>query len=91
VVKAAAVLATVVALVATASPAQAADGTVGERETVCANDLYVRTAPHDGPWMGTLYRGQTFLVKGPKTGNYVYGFAYGQINAHGWVADGWFC
>jgi uncharacterized membrane protein len=41
--------------------------------------------------MGTLYRGQTFLVKGPKVGNYVYGFAYGHINANGWVADGWFC
>lgn len=79
------------AVATTATPAHAANGTIGERETVCANDLYVRTAPADGPWMGTLYRGQTFLVKGPKSGDYVYGFAYGYINANGWVRDGYFC
>ncbi|MGK5741091.1 hypothetical protein [Micromonospora sp. URMC 103] len=41
--------------------------------------------------MGTLYRGQTFLVEGPRSGGYVYGFAYGHINRRGWVQDDWFC
>jgi hypothetical protein len=77
------------ALVAVAGPAQAADGTVGVRETVCAQDLYVRTEPL-GAWMGTLYQGQTFLVE-QLDGSWVYGFAYGQINRHGWVQNGWFC
>jgi ABC-type sugar transport system substrate-binding protein len=72
------------------SPASAANGTVGERETVCAQDLFVRvTAPH-GAWMGTLYRGQTFLVE-QDGGDWVYGFAYGNINRRGWVQNGWFC
>ena len=71
------------------TPAQAANGTVGVRETVCAQDLYVRTSP-GGAWMGTLYYGQTFLVES-KSGSWVYGFAYGDINRHGWVQDGWFC
>jgi hypothetical protein len=22
---------------------------------------------------------------------WVYGFAYGNVNAHGWVQNGWFC
>lgn len=79
------------ALFTAAAPAQAANGTIGQRETVCADDLHVRTKPNDGPWMGTLTKGQTFLVEGPKNGNYVYGFAYGHINARGWVQDGWFC
>ncbi|MEH0934599.1 hypothetical protein [Micromonospora psammae] len=70
--------------------AHAANGTIGQRETVCANDLFVRTDPN-GAWMGTLYRGQTFLVEGPRSGGYVYGFAYGHINRRGWVQDGWFC
>lgn len=78
------------ALVATtAAPVQAADGTVGVRETVCAQTLDVRTQPL-GAWMGTLYRGQTFLVE-QLDGSWVYGFAYGNINRHGWVQNGWFC
>ncbi|MFG2429545.1 hypothetical protein [Streptomyces sp. NPDC048590] len=78
------------AVLMTASPAGAADGTVGQRETVCAQDLFVRvTAPH-GAWMGTLYRGQTFLVE-QGGGDWVYGFAYGDINRRGWVQNGWFC
>ncbi|MEU6934862.1 hypothetical protein AB0A05_37890 [Streptomyces sp. NPDC046374] len=70
-------------------PAQAANGTIGERETVCAQDLFVRTAPL-GAWMGTLYQGQTFLVESKQSG-WAYGFAYGDINRRGWVQDGWFC
>ncbi|MFD3920513.1 hypothetical protein [Streptomyces sp. NPDC058595] len=74
----------------TAGPATAANGTAGQRETVCAQDLAVRvTAPH-GAWMGTLYRGQTFLVE-EAGGEWVYGFAYGDINRRGWVQNGWFC
>ncbi|MGK5520934.1 hypothetical protein ACSNN9_16465 [Micromonospora sp. URMC 107] len=77
-------------LVLTATPGHAANGTIGQRETVCAQDLFVRTDPN-GAWMGTLYRGQTFLVEGPRSGGYVYGFAYGHVNRRGWVQDGWFC
>jgi hypothetical protein len=77
-------------LAVTAAPAAAAEGTVGTRETVCAQSLFVRTDP-GGAWMGTLYSGQTFLVEGPRSGGYIYGFAYGHINRHGWVQDGWFC
>jgi hypothetical protein len=64
-------------------------GTIGVRETVCAQELYVRTEPL-GAWMGTLYQGQTFTVES-RSGEWVYGFAYGNINRRGWVQDGWFC
>ena len=77
------------ALLLGSGPAQAANGTIGERETVCAQDLFVRTDP-GGAWMGTLYKGQTFLVESKQSG-WAYGFAYGDINRHGWVQDGWFC
>lgn len=73
-----------------AAPASAANGRIGVRETVCAQDLFVRTQPN-GAWMGTLFRGQTFLVEGPRSGGYIFGFAYGHINRRGWVQDGWFC
>jgi hypothetical protein len=79
-----------VLLVAPATDARAANGTIGQRETVCAESLFVRTQPV-GAWMGTLYQGQTFLVEGPRSGGYVYGFAYGHVNRRGWVQDGWFC
>ncbi|MGW1913718.1 hypothetical protein ACWCQS_24045 [Streptomyces sp. NPDC002076] len=73
-----------------AGPAIAySNGTVGVRETVCASDLYVRTDP-GGAWMGTLYKGQTFLVESKQSG-WACGFAYGDINRHGWAQDGWFC
>jgi hypothetical protein len=84
-----AVLAALSLVTTAASPAQAANGTVGVRETVCADSLYVRTQPL-GAWMGTLYHGQTFLVE-QLDGSWVYGFAYGNINRHGWVQNGWFC
>ncbi|GAB3933624.1 hypothetical protein GCM10027614_04950 [Micromonospora vulcania] len=54
----------IAAALAAPTPAQAANGTIGQRETVCADDLFVRTEPV-GAWMGTLYRGQTFLVEAP--------------------------
>ncbi len=79
-----------VGVLAAATPAEAKNGTVGVRETVCAQTLHVRTAPN-GPWMNTLSYGETFLVQGPSSGGYIYGFAYGHINANGWVQDGWFC
>ncbi|CAM3103839.1 hypothetical protein [Stackebrandtia soli] len=83
-------LVTALSLTLTTTPASAANGSVGVRETVCAESLFVRvTAPH-GAWMGTLYKGQTFLVE-EAGGNWVYGFAYGHINRRGWVQNGWFC
>ncbi|HEY3505036.1 MAG TPA: hypothetical protein VGN37_19910 [Actinocatenispora sp.] len=75
-------------LLATA-PAHAANGTVGVRETVCADSLSVRTAPA-GAWMGTLTYPETFAVE-QVSGGWAYGFAYGHVNRHGWVQDGWFC
>lgn len=78
------------ALVALLSaPAAAADGTPGQRETVCAESLSVRTQP-GGAWMGTLSHPQTFAVE-RISGGWAYGFAYGHVNRHGWVQDGWFC
>ncbi|MFF9854341.1 hypothetical protein [Streptomyces litmocidini] len=89
-IRTAAVAATIgVTLLLSSGSAQAANGTIGERETVCAQDLFVRTAPL-GAWMGTLYQGQTFLVESKQSG-WAYGFAYGDINRRGWVQDGWFC
>lgn len=70
------------------TPAQAGYADVGERETVCAQTLSVRTSP-GGAWMGTLYQGQTFYVREVQ-GSWVYGFAYGYINRNGWVQNGWF-
>lgn len=64
--------------------------TIGERETVCADSLNVRTGPSDGAFKGTLNWGETFTVTG-RQGDYVSGFAYGHINSEGWVQDGWFC
>ncbi|MFB6726181.1 hypothetical protein ACFCV3_38785 [Kribbella sp. NPDC056345] len=73
----------------TAVPAHAAGGTVGVRETVCAQDLELRVKP-GGARMGTLHKPQTFLVK-QISGEWAFGFAYGDINHDGWVQDGWFC
>lgn len=79
----------------TAAPASAdigplARGTVGERETICADSLTLRrTAPH-GAWDGDLRRGQTFFVESG-SGEWLYGFAYGDLNRRGWVQNGWFC
>lgn len=86
---AAAVLTAMAGLLVGAQPAQAANGVVGQRMEVCAESLSVRTAPL-GPWMGTLYKPQTFLVT-QLDGDWVYGFAYGDINRDGWVQNGWFC
>ena len=82
-------VAAVAALLAVALPAHAANGVVGQRMEVCADSLAVRTAPL-GPWMGTLFKPQTFLVE-KLDGDWVYGFAYGDINRNGWVQNGWFC
>ncbi len=73
----------------TATSAEAANGRVGVRETVCAQDLELRTEPL-GARMGTLHHPETFLVE-RVSGTWVYGFAYGDINHRGWVQDGWFC
>lgn len=83
------VLAAAAATALAAAPAQAADGHVGVRETVCAESLAVRTQPL-GAWMGVLHYPQTFLVEQVQ-GSWVYGFAYGDVNRRGWVQNGWFC
>lgn len=69
----------------------AAPGAVAaERKTVCAESLYVREEPV-GRAIGTLYAGQSMDVERYSGSGWAYGFAYGQVNAYGWVQDGWFC
>ncbi|MFC7757594.1 hypothetical protein ACFQY4_05660 [Catellatospora bangladeshensis] len=40
---------------------------------------------------GHPLRGTDVPGQGPRSGGYVYGFAYGHVNRNGWVQDGWFC
>ena len=69
-----------------AVPASAA-----ERHTICAQSLYVREQP-EGRAIGTLYAGNTFDVERySPSGGWAYGYAYGHVNDHGWVQNGWFC
>lgn len=70
------------------SVAACSNAVVGYRQVVCAQTLAVRTAP-GGAWMGELTQGQSFQVE-QVSGGWVYGFAYGHINRHGWVQNGWF-
>ncbi|WP_375773354.1 hypothetical protein NR798_21550 [Archangium gephyra] len=88
--KAVVAVALLAAGVAAASIGPYARARFGVRQTVCAQSLYLRTAPNDGPWSGTLVYGETFTSES-RSGDYVYGFAYGQLNRKGWVQDGWFC
>ncbi len=83
------VAATLLAGVAVAAIGPYARGIIGVRQKVCAQSLYVRTEPL-GAWMGTLYYGETFTTEA-RSGEWVYGFAYGNVNRKGWVQDGWFC
>ncbi|MFE8599369.1 hypothetical protein KYC5002_28135 [Archangium violaceum] len=85
-----AVVTLLVAGVAAAAIGPYARARMGVRQSVCAQDLYVRVAPNDGAWTGTLKYGETFTPES-RNGDYVYGFAYGQLNRKGWVQDGWFC
>ncbi|MGA8117065.1 MAG: hypothetical protein WCA46_25795 [Actinocatenispora sp.] len=77
------------ALLAGATPAQATWGVPGNREPICAQTLEVRDAPGGTPF-DTLTYLQSFLIE-DTSGSYVYGFAYGNVNKHGWVQNGWFC
>lgn len=61
-----------------------------ERRTICAENLYVREQPM-GRAIGTLYAGQSIDVERYSASGWAYGFAYGHVNAHGWVQNGWFC
>jgi hypothetical protein len=79
------------ALLTAAAPAQADNGTPGQVEAVCANDLAVRSEA-GGAWFDYLYRGENFLVyRISPSGQWVYGHAYGHVHADGWVQNGWFC
>jgi hypothetical protein len=61
------------------------------RKTICARDLYVRSAPA-GAIIGTLFTGNSFDVERySPSGDWVYGYAWGHVNAWGWVQNGWFC
>ncbi|WP_242907480.1 hypothetical protein [Actinomadura terrae] len=47
-----------------------------------------------GAAFGYLGKPQTFTVQGVDAefgSEWVYGFAYGDVNAHGYVQNGWFC
>jgi hypothetical protein len=63
------------------------------RLTVCATDLGVRHTRGGTPF-NYLHHPQTFTVKGVDAefgSEWVYGFAWGNVNAHGYVQNGWFC
>lgn len=61
------------------------------RLTVCAESLYVRESAA-GAIIGTLFKGQTMSVERySPSGDWAYGMAYGHVNTHGWVQNGWFC
>ena len=66
----------------------------GRRMSICAESLAVRHSPGGGAF-AYLHKPQTFLVKDAGQaefgGGWVYGFAYGNVNAHGWIQNGWFC
>lgn len=80
-----------VALIATTVPASAQDAIIGDRMTICTTDLAVRTQPL-GAWMGELSNPQTFqVIRTDPSATWVYGHAYGKINADGWVQNGHFC
>ncbi|MCS0637340.1 hypothetical protein NX801_17045 [Streptomyces sp. LP05-1] len=66
---------------------------IGSRLTICAQDLDVRHS-RGGAGFNQLHSGQTFTVEGVDGefgSEWVYGFAYGNVNARGYVQNGWFC
>lgn len=66
-----------------------AQGRIGQREAVCAKSLTLRDVP-GGAVQGTLGTGESFQVQS-RHGEWVRGFAYGNVNKVGYVLDGWFC
>lgn len=60
---------------------------IGRRLTVCASSLTVYDLK------GQLHNPQTFTVRGFQDAckTWVHGFAWGNVNAHGVVLNGWFC
>lgn len=68
-------------------------GDVGKRLTVCAQTLDVRSS-YGGTAFAQLTYGQTFTVHQNYAefgSEYVRGFAWGNVNAEGYVQNGWFC
>lgn len=55
----------------------------GERKPVVAHTAYVRDSQMR--IIGTLRQNETFLIQRSARGGYVYGFAYGQVNKHGYI------
>ncbi|MET9222485.1 hypothetical protein ACIQCJ_19115 [Streptomyces sp. NPDC093221] len=69
------------------------DGNIGQRMTVCAQTLDVRSSYGGTPFNHLTY-GQTFTVHQNYAefgSEYVRGFAWGNVNAEGFVQNGWFC
>ncbi|MGW4271708.1 hypothetical protein ACWEGQ_04925 [Streptomyces seoulensis] len=69
------------------------DGHVGKRLTVCAATLDVRSS-YGGAAFARLTQGETFTVHQNYAefgSEYVRGFAWGTVNAEGYVQNGWFC
>ncbi|MDQ1033205.1 hypothetical protein QF035_010787 [Streptomyces umbrinus] len=95
-------MASVAALILSVSPPAYAGGpymwangnSIGKRLTVCAQDLGVRGSPGSGAF-AYLHHPQTFTVENAGQyefgGEWVYGFAWGDVNRRGWVQNGWFC
>ncbi|MCL9762977.1 hypothetical protein [Frankia sp. AiPa1] len=72
----------------------ASAGSVGQRWTVCSQDLAVRSSP-GGSAFAYLHSPQTFTIYdaggGEFGGEWVYGHAWGDVNQDGYVQNGWFC
>jgi hypothetical protein len=71
----------------------ASSGSIGHRLTVCADSLSVRHT-RGGAAFAILNRPQTFTVENVDQefgSEWVWGFAWGNVNAHGYVQNGWFC
>jgi hypothetical protein len=67
--------------------ADSAHATLSRLYVYHCNDVYVRYSPNGTPF-DTLYKGQSFDWNGDVVANYFYGFAYGSVNAWGWVYGG---
>ena len=78
-------------------PGEVGDVPLASRKVVTAQTASVRNKPdslaHGAHVIGTLKQGQTFNVETsgahPEVNGWVYGFAYGDVNKHGYIERQW--
>jgi hypothetical protein len=86
------ILPTLLLTLTLATPALAADNAAktGVRE-VCAKSAYVKRSP-GVVVIGTLFKDQKIKVtRYDKSGEHAYGYAYGHVRKHGWIAAADLC